>query len=160
MSTVQHASSDMLFAPVKLQLGQIPLVGAKPLVSANKLAPKPVRRKQQSQHVSSKSPNIQQHVLSSTASPVTSFEGDQSQGAGQANVIQTTDLYGAKQSGISHTASPPQLVTSKPQPPAASSTVGVKMNQPSLLNAGVKGCLLYTSPSPRDGLLSRMPSSA
>ena len=23
-----------------------------------------------------------------------------------------------------------------------------------------KGCLLYTSPSPRDGLLSRMPSSA
>ena len=26
--------------------------------------------------------------------------------------------------------------------------------------AGVIGCLLYTSPSPRDGLLSRMPSSA
>ena len=26
--------------------------------------------------------------------------------------------------------------------------------------AQVKGCLLYTSPSPRDGLLSRMPSSA
>ena len=25
---------------------------------------------------------------------------------------------------------------------------------------GVKICLLYTSPSPRDGLLSRMPSSA
>ena len=25
---------------------------------------------------------------------------------------------------------------------------------------GVQGCLLYTSPSPRDGLLSRMPSSA
>ena len=25
---------------------------------------------------------------------------------------------------------------------------------------GDKGCLLYTSPSPRDGLLSRMPSSA
>ena len=25
---------------------------------------------------------------------------------------------------------------------------------------GAKGCLLYTSPSPRDGLLSRMPSSA
>ena len=30
-----------------------------------------------------------------------------------------------------------------------------KQEQPSL-----KGCLLYTSPSPRDGLLSRMPSSA
>ena len=28
-------------------------------------------------------------------------------------------------------------------------------------NAGVENaCLLYTSPSPRDGLLSRMPSSA
>ena len=29
-----------------------------------------------------------------------------------------------------------------------------------LLLVGPKGCLLYTSPSPRDGLLSRMPSSA
>ena len=26
--------------------------------------------------------------------------------------------------------------------------------------SAIKGCLLYTSPSPRDGLLSRMPSSA
>ena len=26
--------------------------------------------------------------------------------------------------------------------------------------AGIMACLLYTSPSPRDGLLSRMPSSA
>ena len=25
---------------------------------------------------------------------------------------------------------------------------------------GISSCLLYTSPSPRDGLLSRMPSSA
>ena len=29
-----------------------------------------------------------------------------------------------------------------------------------LLSERGKGCLLYTSPSPRDGLLSRMPSSA
>ena len=28
------------------------------------------------------------------------------------------------------------------------------------IEADVRGCLLYTSPSPRDGLLSRMPSSA
>ena len=28
------------------------------------------------------------------------------------------------------------------------------------LGIEVKTCLLYTSPSPRDGLLSRMPSSA
>ena len=29
-----------------------------------------------------------------------------------------------------------------------------------LFEPGDKACLLYTSPSPRDGLLSRMPSSA
>ena len=28
------------------------------------------------------------------------------------------------------------------------------------INASIQDCLLYTSPSPRDGLLSRMPSSA
>ena len=28
------------------------------------------------------------------------------------------------------------------------------------INKWIKNCLLYTSPSPRDGLLSRMPSSA
>ena len=27
-------------------------------------------------------------------------------------------------------------------------------------NGAIESCLLYTSPSPRDGLLSRMPSSA
>ena len=32
--------------------------------------------------------------------------------------------------------------------------------KPNLNVVGVLGCLLYTSPSPRDGLLSRMPSSA
>ena len=30
----------------------------------------------------------------------------------------------------------------------------------SFLNDPLTACLLYTSPSPRDGLLSRMPSSA
>ena len=29
-----------------------------------------------------------------------------------------------------------------------------------ILERGYRACLLYTSPSPRDGLLSRMPSSA
>ena len=37
-------------------------------------------------------------------------------------------------------------------------TVWKKLTQ--LGSKGDKGCLLYTSPSPRDGLLSRMPSSA
>ena len=36
--------------------------------------------------------------------------------------------------------------------------------KPSVINKAItiahKDCLLYTSPSPRDGLLSRMPSSA
>ena len=39
--------------------------------------------------------------------------------------------------------------------------VYVEAIQEILQNKGdVKNCLLYTSPSPRDGLLSRMPSSA
>ena len=42
---------------------------------------------------------------------------------------------------------------------------GVFMGEVSEANAynrkgNLEGCLLYTSPSPRDGLLSRMPSSA
>ena len=31
---------------------------------------------------------------------------------------------------------------------------------PTALTPNLRACLLYTSPSPRDGLLSRMPSSA
>ena len=40
--------------------------------------------------------------------------------------------------------------------------VAVKARQPSLivLDVWLKGCLLYTSPSPRDRTRSRMPSSA
>ena len=34
------------------------------------------------------------------------------------------------------------------------------MNDGSIGSTFNEGCLLYTSPSPRDGLLSRMPSSA
>ena len=42
-------------------------------------------------------------------------------------------------------------------PPASGkSTISEKLNE----DLNIKGCLLYTSPSPRDGLLSRMPSSA
>ena len=36
----------------------------------------------------------------------------------------------------------------------------VHVQREALLGAVEVGCLLYTSPSPRDGLLSRMPSSA
>ena len=40
------------------------------------------------------------------------------------------------------------------------SSLVVKDEQYRYLVAGEYVCLLYTSPSPRDGLLSRMPSSA
>ena len=36
--------------------------------------------------------------------------------------------------------------------------IGVKLADD--VEKNIKDCLLYTSPSPRDGLLSRMPSSA
>ena len=38
--------------------------------------------------------------------------------------------------------------------------VNATRDKPQLPSAGDLACLLYTSPSPRDGLLSRMPSSA
>ena len=37
---------------------------------------------------------------------------------------------------------------------------GIRLAAPYLFAALGETCLLYTSPSPRDGLLSRMPSSA
>ena len=36
----------------------------------------------------------------------------------------------------------------------------VKWGEVAAIKNMIKNCLLYTSPSPRDGLLSRMPSSA
>ena len=39
-------------------------------------------------------------------------------------------------------------------------TIGNDKAQETIRTALAMGCLLYTSPSPRDGLLSRMPSSA
>ena len=41
----------------------------------------------------------------------------------------------------------------------ASSTERIRLGT-GILQIGARTCLLYTSPSPRDGLLSRMPSSA
>src|SRR5680860_1800417 len=43
-------------------------------------------------------------------------------------------------------------------PPAVLDAVGSVLTNK--YAEGYPGCLLYTSPSPRDGLLSRMPSSA
>ena len=41
---------------------------------------------------------------------------------------------------------------------SAAEVVGVDLSEEAVAHA--MACLLYTSPSPRDGLLSRMPSSA
>ena len=45
-------------------------------------------------------------------------------------------------------------------PNAVALATSSKNNVPSVRMVLLKDCLLYTSPSPRDGLLSRMPSSA
>ena len=42
----------------------------------------------------------------------------------------------------------------------ASFEINPKVEDIKVIQREVKVCLLYTSPSPRDGLLSRMPSSA
>ena len=42
----------------------------------------------------------------------------------------------------------------------ANKTISVKPKDYGESRITIKDCLLYTSPSPRDGLLSRMPSSA
>ena len=57
--------------------------------------------------------------------------------------------------------SPAELRQRYPRSEAASQTVEkgrAEIN--AILDHEDKRCLLYTSPSPRDGLLSRMPSSA
>ena len=45
-------------------------------------------------------------------------------------------------------------------PNAVAVATSNKDNQPNVRMVLLKGCLLYTSPSPRDRSLSRMPSSA
>ena len=42
----------------------------------------------------------------------------------------------------------------------ALSQENIRINVPSTFTVGISTCLLYTSPSPRDATLSRMPSSA
>ena len=56
----------------------------------------------------------------------------------------------------------PSKKASKPAPsvPAMEDTTKAEVIKAGEVNTNAQGCLLYTSPSPRDGLLSRMPSSA
>ena len=64
----------------------------------------------------------------------------------------------------SHSAAPAAKTAAAPEK-AAPTEVKVPLEYLATANIAVEpvataGCLLYTSPSPRDGLLSRMPSSA
>ena len=73
---------------------------------------------------------------------------DGGNGANTANVLETFELYGCYVQNINYNTlayatSDPVLIT-----------LTVKYDN------AIQTCLLYTSPSPRDGLLSRMPSSA
>ena len=54
---------------------------------------------------------------------------------------------------------PPGLGTRAVYTPEEAAAIE-RASQKALAAANQKTCLLYTSPSPRDGLLSRMPSSA
>ena len=67
-----------------------------------------------------------------------------------------TELRGVLQAelGLSNTMQVPKLVKV-----IVNMGVGEAAQQSKVLD-GALACLLYTSPSPRDGLLSRMPSSA
>ena len=64
--------------------------------------------------------------------------------------VETTEsgLSGARCSGVSGTAA------------AGGKEEHLGAVDSEVRGADITGCLLYTSPSPRDGLLSRMPSSA
>ena len=66
---------------------------------------------------------------------------------------ETLAIVGESGSGKSVTAL--ALTKLLPEPPTIYAAGDVLLDRRSIL-----GCLLYTSPSPRDGLLSRMPSSA
>ena len=81
--------------------------------------------------------------------------------------IQQNWLLDVVQDGVAHawvlrTDSPATLTHSRPRAEefallTTAFAAGVTVPEPLML---CEDCLLYTSPSPRDGLLSRMPSSA
>ena len=72
------------------------------------------------------------------------------------------ELPGRARCLVAHPANPPHLLRAVEVVPADFTDPGVTERVVSLLRGAgqVPVCLLYTSPSPRDGLLSRMPSSA
>ena len=74
-------------------------------------------------------------------------------------------LDGLKEIKAHKNGSGKKLVTRKLKDPSPANEIREKLELSqdafaSLMGVSVRTCLLYTSPSPRDGLLSRMPSSA
>ena len=88
------------------------------------------------------------------------IESQRQQGQPQATVQPvTTQPSGPGGGSVTVGVAPPQSIESAPTRDTGSVTVP---NTPTTTPTTIvpTGCLLYTSPSPRDGLLSRMPSSA
>ena len=75
-----------------------------------------------------------------------------------ANVLSLTALFVALSGGAYALTIPKNSVG--PAQLKKNAVISAKVKDGSLLTQDFKACLLYTSPSPRDGLLSRMPSSA
>ena len=69
---------------------------------------------------------------------------------------------GAHRPSARRATTPPRVPRPRPAPPSAVSTAPAAAPVPTvpIPSDRDRACLLYTSPSPRDGLLSRMPSSA
>ena len=63
-------------------------------------------------------------------------------------------MTGTDQNGVASFAKKSNAVSQSTEPTSNITTT------PTTITKSTQGCLLYTSPSPRDGLLSRMPSSA
>ena len=74
-------------------------------------------------------------------------------------VIGISDLAQAQSAASKGKAAAPPKAAPTPAKPAAATPAAAGGAEPTLVGQ-FGSCLLYTSPSPRDGLLSRMPSSA
>ena len=72
--------------------------------------------------------------------------------------ILATDSEAA--AAIAEKLSAPSFAIVEPEVGARARQIALTASGAPLARALARGCLLYTSPSPRDGLLSRMPSSA
>ena len=76
----------------------------------------------------------------------------------KAELVQPNFTQGSMNSTTTTTVDIEETITTTTYGAALSKWSGDNITHTSASSGGI--CLLYTSPSPRDGLLSRMPSSA